>query len=184
MARPTNKAALLEAAQTSFDKLWQTIDGMEPQVLSTPFDFSDQPNKKEAHWQRDRNLRDVLTHLYEWHQLLINWIERNQAGESAPFLPPPYNWKTYGEMNLVLWQQHQATSLDAAIELVTVSHAKALAHIETFSDQALFTKQYFDWTGSTTLGSYCVSALSSHYEWAIKKLRAHNKACAKRLSTC
>ena len=29
----------------------------------------------------------------------------------------------------------------------------------------------------TTLGSYCVSATSSHYEWALKKLRAHVRAC-------
>ncbi|MGO3678157.1 MAG: ClbS/DfsB family four-helix bundle protein, partial [Microbacteriaceae bacterium] len=35
---------------------------------------------------------------------------------------------------------------------------------------------FFPWTGTTSLGSYCVSATSSHYDWAIKKIRAHIRA--------
>ena len=42
---------------------------------SREYDFSGDEGKKEAHWQRDRNLRDVLMHLYEWHQLLLNWLK-------------------------------------------------------------------------------------------------------------
>ena len=32
--------------------------------------------------------------------------------------------------------------------------------------------------GGTVLGSYFVSTTSSHYDWAIKKLKAHRKNCA------
>jgi hypothetical protein len=46
---------------------------------------------------------------------------------------------------------------------------------DDFSNEELFTKQHFHWTGTTTLGSYCISALSSHYDWATKKIRAHIK---------
>ncbi|MFC2579722.1 MAG: ClbS/DfsB family four-helix bundle protein, partial [Bacteroidota bacterium] len=31
----------------------------------------------------------------------------------------------------------------------------------------------FDWTGTSTLGAYCVSATASHYDWAIKKIKVH-----------
>ncbi|MEI2764316.1 MAG: ClbS/DfsB family four-helix bundle protein [Dermatophilaceae bacterium] len=34
-------------------------------------------------------------------------------------------------------------------------------------------KGQFPWTGASTLGSYFVSVTSSHYAWAITKLRAH-----------
>ncbi|MFD1898932.1 ClbS/DfsB family four-helix bundle protein [Enterococcus termitis] len=37
--------------------------------------------KRKAHWLRDQNLRDVLIHLYEWHQLLLSWVISNQNGE-------------------------------------------------------------------------------------------------------
>ena len=55
------------------------------------------------------------------------------------------------------------------------SHKAILEIIQTFSNGELFSKQIFDWTGTTTLGSYCVSATASHYDWATKKLKAHKK---------
>ena len=175
MARPTTKKDLIEAATTNFEKLWQVIDTMTKNALSSEFDFSDDLKKKEAHWKRDKNLRDVLTHLYEWHQLLLKWIASNMAGNKSPFLPEPYNWKTYGEMNSEFWQKHQNTELEDARKMLKASHEAVLELIQPFSDEELFTKRHYDWTGTTTLGSYCVSATSSHYDWAIKKLHAHMK---------
>lgn len=114
MARPKTKEELLKAASENFDKLWQLIDSMTDEALNTEFDFSSDASKKEAHWQRDKNLRDVLTHLYEWHQLLLNWVDSNMAGNKADFLPKPYNWKNYGEINREFFNLHQSTSLESA----------------------------------------------------------------------
>lgn len=50
-----------------------------------------------------------------------------------------------------------------------------MALIETFSNDELFAKGAFDWTGTSTLGAYCVSATSSHYDWAMKKIKLHIK---------
>ncbi|MDE7298290.1 MAG: ClbS/DfsB family four-helix bundle protein, partial [Lachnospiraceae bacterium] len=99
MARPTTKPELLQVAAEKFEELNQFISAMTEKELSTPFDFSGTPAKKERHWGRDKNLRDVLIHLYEWHQLVLNWVSANEKGENRPLLPDPYNWRTYGDMN-------------------------------------------------------------------------------------
>ncbi len=182
MARPKTKEELITQAEESFEKLCRYIDAMPEETLSTEFDFSNDPGKKELHWRRDRNLRDVLIHLYEWHQLLLHWINSNMSGQEASFLPSPYNWKTYGDMNIELWKKHQDTELSDAKSWLQESHRAALEAVSGFSNDALFTKRYFSWTGTTTLGSYCVSAMPSHYDWAIKKLRAHVKRTCKNLS--
>lgn len=96
MARPTTKTDLIEAANSGYEALMAFIDSMTAQELETPFDFSADTKKKEAHWQRDKNLRDVLVHLYEWHQLTLDWVPSNQRGEEKPLLPKPYNWKLMG----------------------------------------------------------------------------------------
>ncbi|MBP9626414.1 MAG: ClbS/DfsB family four-helix bundle protein, partial [Synergistaceae bacterium] len=83
--------------------------------------------------------------------------------------------KTYPQMNVELWEKHQSTLYESSIEMLKESHAKAMGIMETFTDEELFTKKYFSWTGSTTLGSYCVSATSSHYDWAMKKIKKHIK---------
>lgn len=61
--------------------------------------------------------------------------------------------------------------------MLAESHKKVLALVEQYTNEELFTKKYFAWTGTTDLGSYFVSSTSSHYDWAIKKLKAHKKNC-------
>lgn len=68
MARPTNKQDLLIAANGQFDKLWKLIDDMPGEKLRGTFSFDD----------RDKNVRDVLVHLYEWHRLFLKWIHSNR----------------------------------------------------------------------------------------------------------
>lgn len=114
MARPRNREDLLKAGQENFEKLCGLVDSMTEKELSTPFDFSADEKKKEAHWKRDKNIRDVLIHLYEWHQLLIHFVDENMAGRETAFLPKPYTWKTYGAMNQFFFDKHQNTSLEDA----------------------------------------------------------------------
>lgn len=178
MGRPTSKTDLLTAATVNYEKLNSLIDGLTDRELNTPFDFSDDVKKKEAHWKRDANLRDILIHLYEWHRLLLNWVQSNQNGNRKPFIPAPYNWKTYGDMNVGLWKKHQNTSLDDAKDMLEKSHAEIMKLAESFSNEELFAKDVYDWAGSNALGSYFVSVTSSHYDWAMKKLKAHRKNCA------
>lgn len=165
MARPTTKQDLIIAANKGFEKLWALIDSMPDEKQNALFSFED----------RDKNLRDVLVHLYEWHQLLLKWLKSNKEGNAVNFLPPPYNWKTYPEMNVRFWKKHQTTPLADAKTALKESHAEIMKVIVPFSDQELFEKKHFSWTGTTSLGSYCVSATSSHYDWAMKKIKRHLK---------
>lgn len=177
MSRPTTKAGLLYAASTNYQKMNDLISTLTSEELSTPFDFSTDEKKKEAHWKRDKNLRDILVHLYEWHQLLLNWLPSNMNGDNKPFIPEPYNWKTYGAMNVEFWKKHQDTTLEQAKEMLEKSHEEVLKLAESFSDEELFTKGVYKWVGGSVLGSYFISVTSSHYDWAMKKLKAHRKNC-------
>ena len=179
MARPQTKEGLLIAANENYEKLNGLISKISDKELTTPFDFSKDEKKKEAHWKRDKNLRDVLIHLYEWHQLILNWVESNQKGEEKPFIPQPYNWRTYGDMNVEFWKKHQNTSLEDATKALQKSHKEVLKLAENFTNEELFSKKVYKWVGGSTLGSYFVSATSSHYDWAIKKIKAHQKIVSK-----
>lgn len=161
MPRPATKKDLIEAANEQFEKLWNLIDGMTEKERTADIN----PN------ERDKNVRDVLVHLYEWHCLLLNWIKSNTQGKPAAFLPEPYNWKTYPKMNVEFWKKHQGTPYADAEKMLKKTHKEVMKLIETFSNEELFSKAVFNWTGTTTLGSYCVSATSSHYDWAIKDIK-------------
>jgi len=179
MSRATTKPDLVVSANEQFDKLWKLIDAMSDELQNASFADEMATAGKEAHWSRDKNLRDVLVHLYEWHQLLLNWVNANHRnGGIKPFLPEPYNWKTYPAMNVEFWEKHQKTPLIEAKKMLKESHKNVMALIETLSNDELFAKNSFAWTGASTLGAYCVSVTSSHYDWAIKKLKKHRFANA------
>ena len=172
MPRARNKEDLLQFSEENYAKLLKMISAMSENQMSTEFDFSDDAGKKEAHWGRDKNVRDVLIHLYEWHQLLIKFVEHNTAQESKiAFLPPEYSWKTYGAMNVMLWKRHQGTDLETAKKMLAESHRKVMEMAAGFTNEELFTKKYYNWTGTTDLGAYFVSTCSSHYEWQSRRLK-------------
>ena len=174
MPRATNKNELIAAANDQWDKMWNMIEAL-PDAQAAVFDFGGDPKLKEAHWKRDKNMRDILVHLFEWHRLLLDWTAANFAGKAKQFLLEPYTWKTYGEMNMVFWEKHQSTDYSDAAAMLRESHSETMALIESLTDEELFEKKHYPWTGTTNVGSYCISVTSSHYDWAIKKIKLYNK---------
>lgn len=179
MGRAATKTDMISAAGSAYKNLNALILEMTAEELAVSFNFTADSKKTEAHWGRDKNLRDILIHLHEWQRLLLHWVKLNRAGKNAAFIPAPYNWKTYGDMNVEFWQRHQDTPLEEALGMLDKSHKEILNLAESFSNEELFSKGIYEWVGGSTLGSYFVSTTASHYDWAMKKLKAHRKNCAK-----
>ena len=95
MARPRNKADLIVAATENFEKMVKMIEEMSDEEKAKDFDFSGDEKKKEAHWGRDKNVRDILIHLWEWHKLLLRWVKNNRDLKNVKiqFLEEGYSWK-------------------------------------------------------------------------------------------
>ncbi len=168
MARATTKADLQSSSEERFTELWSLIDGLNDEMQHATFQFED----------RDRTIRDVLVHLYEWHQLFIQWLTSNLAGVERTFLPEPYNWRTYPKMNLAIWEKHQSMSLAEAKELLRSSHQTVMQLINERTNEELYAKDAYSWTKNTTIGAYATSNTASHYFWAIKKIKKHRKTFA------
>lgn len=120
---------------------------------------------------QDKNARDLVMHLHAWQKMLLEWYEANMAGHEVGFLPEGFTWKTTPELNKEFWQSYQDVPLEAAVGMLEDSHERVMAIVEKHTDEELFTKGHYKWTGTTSLGQYIVSATSSHYEWAAKLLK-------------
>lgn len=163
MARPKSKKELLKLAQDNFERMINLVDSLTYEQKINEFIFED----------RDRNIKDIYIHLYEWHMLLINWIRSNQESKEKSFLPEGYNWKTYPKMNEMFTKKHINTKYEESLYLLKNSHKEVMMIIKEFSEEELFTKKYYKWTNTTSLASYIISSTSSHYDWAIKKIKKH-----------
>jgi len=166
MARPTDKASLLAQSAANFEKLIAMVEGFTPEQSAGSFPFED----------RDKNLRDVLVHLHEWHLMMQSWYAVGMSGQKPAMPAEGYTWQTLPALNLKIWNKWQSTSLEEAQKLLTKSHGAMMALMEGHSDEELFTKKRYKWTGTTSLGAYFISATASHYDWGMKKLKLYQKA--------
>lgn len=169
MARPQDKTALISQTETNYQQLGELISQFSPAAQESPFLFEN----------RDKNIRDVLVHLHEWQQMMAEWYRVGMSGAKPTMPKAGYTWRTTAELNQVIWQAYQETSLAEAQQLLAQSHQEMLQLIEQHTNEELFTKKYYPWTGTSSLGSYLVSSTSSHYDWALKKIRKQLKLTKK-----
>ena len=88
--------------------------------------------------------------------------------------------KNYHEMDKMLVEKHQSTSLEEAKNLLQQSHEEMLRLAETFSEEELFTKGFFKNTYTTSMAAYFVSVTTSPYGQAVKMLKTHQKSLKKK----
>jgi hypothetical protein len=174
MSRPTSKADLIGAADEQFSKLLNIIGRMDEEARNATFDLGGDPGRTEAHWDRDKNLRDILVHLYEWHQMVKRWYTEGTVKGGMPAVPGEgYTWRTLPELNQRIWERYQSTSLTDSETMLRGSHEMIMDLIRSHTNDELFSKGVYKWTKSTTLGAYFVSCTASHYEWAMNKIKVH-----------
>ncbi len=161
MTRPKTKAELLTASSDRFARLNSALNALTPALSNATFPFE----------HRDRNVRDVLAHVHAWHLMMLDWYETGMAGSKPDMPAKGYTWKSTPELNAAIREKYQNTSLLQIRKKLDSSHEAARQLITKHTDDELFTKCQYPWTGSTSLGSYLISATSSHYDWALKLLR-------------
>lgn len=165
MPRPKNKKELLMLSQRNFKELNVYIDS-----------FSDiDKNKEFPKGMMNRCIRDVLAHLHEWHQMMLEWYEVGMRGDKPDIPAKGYTWKTTPHLNRKIWEKYNTIELKQVRKLIIKSFNDIQFIIEKHSNIELFTKKKYQWTGTTSLGAYLISATSSHYEWAIKLIKKSMK---------
>ena len=165
MPRPRTKEELVALSQLNFTKLNQFVDSFSA-------------NEKNAEFPKgtlNRNIRDVLAHLHHWHLMMLDWYEFGMKGEKPHMPAKGYTWKTTPELNRSIWEQHKNSDLKKTREDLNTSYLRIQRLIDQHSNEELFEKKHFKWTGTTSLGAYLISATSSHYEWAHKLIKKVKK---------
>lgn len=165
MARPTNKEELESLSVKNYDKLINYVNSFTEEVQEKEF----------LAGTMNRNIRDVLSHLYHWHLLMLDWYKVGMSGVKPAMPAEGYTWKTTKELNYKIWEQYQNMSLKEAIKKFKTSHELVLELIKNHTNEELFTKKKYKWTGTTSLGAYLISSTSSHYDWAYKLIKKQLK---------
>lgn len=161
MPRPKSKIELLKASEQNYQKLIQFTSDLTLDVRNSDFIFG----------TLNRNIRDVLAHLHHWHLLFLSWYNVGMKGEKPSIPAKGYTWKTTSELNRWINSKYSNVEIEIILDKLEDSHQKIMMLIEQHSNDELFQKKRYKWTGSTSLGAYTISSTSSHYDWALKLIK-------------
>lgn len=165
MPRPKSKSELLKLSQDNFKKLNDFIDQKSRGDQQKEFPLG----------AMNRNIRDVLAHLHHWHLLMLDWYKIGMSGEKPEMPAKGYSWKTTADLNKWILRNYQSSTLEEVRKSLDKSFQEVQEIIAKHSDEELFEKKKYKWTGSTSLGAYLISATSSHYDWAFKLIKKSTK---------
>ena len=101
MPRPKTKSDLIDLSNANFARLMDYYKDPSDHIHSKSF-------PKEY---LNRNTRDILGHLYEWHLLFFNWYQIGMAGDKPEMPAKGYTWKTTSELNRSILDKHKSTPL-------------------------------------------------------------------------
>lgn len=169
MPRPKTKSELLDLSAQNFGKLIELIENSSDEELHQEFPVG----------YLNRNIRDVIAHLHHWHKLTLGWYEVGLTGEKPDIPAKGYTWKTLPDFNRLIWNKYREMPLAQALQLLNESYREMNKLIESLTDEELFEKKRYKWTGTTSLGAYLISSTSSHYDWALKLIKKCRKEIAK-----
>ncbi|MDR6721713.1 hypothetical protein J2W91_000161 [Paenibacillus amylolyticus] len=126
--------------------------------------------------ERDKNFRDVLMHLYEWHAMLERWYREGMDGDVPSMPAPGFKWSTIKQLNMQIWENYQDVTLNHAIKKLKLSHQRVMTIIHSHTNEEIMTKKHYKWVKTSNLYSYFAANTSNHYVWAIQKCERIAKA--------
>ncbi|WP_394750964.1 ClbS/DfsB family four-helix bundle protein [Spongiimicrobium salis] len=165
MPKPRSKEELLDQSRVNFKKMLDFIDAL-------PMDLRQREFPKGT---MNRNIRDVFAHIHHWHLLMLNWYDVGMQGKKPDMPSTGYRWKDTPTLNQEIWKLYQSNDLNEVRSLLAQSHKKIMDTIACHTDEELFEKRKYHWTGSTSLGAYFISNTSSHYRWGLQLIRKNVK---------
>ena len=166
MARPGSKSDLLVQAKENYEKLIDFVDGLSEEELEQDF----------PEGTLNINSKDVLARLHSWHLLLLDWYTIGMSGEEPDMPAKGYTWRMLPELNGQIQQRYSKVGMDDIKGLLRISYKTVYKIIEAHTDEDLFTKKKYHWTGSTSLAAYVISATCSHYDWGYNLIKGALKS--------
>ncbi|MBQ0734745.1 ClbS/DfsB family four-helix bundle protein [Aquimarina celericrescens] len=165
MPRPKTKNELVELSTKNYKRLLDYVNSFSEEKLASEFPKG----------LLNRNVRDVLAHLHHWHLMMMDWYTVGMKGNKPEMPAKGYTWKTTPDLNREIWKKYNTADLDDIKKQLQISFEDLQKIIHKHTEEELFEKRRYKWTGTTSLAAYLISATSSHYDWAYKLIKKSMK---------
>ena len=122
------------------------------------------------------SVKDFLAHRTEWGRMMIRWLHEAREGRTPAVPTERFKWNQLKELNAEIHDRFELMPLDQVEREFDSVHDRLLRLVRSTTEDELFTKQYYTFTGSSDLVTYLNSATASHYRSARRHIQRWWKA--------
>ncbi len=114
--------------------------------------------------------KDFVAHRTEWGRMMLGWCAEAKAG-GEPVVPAPgFTWSQLPELNAEIHDRFAGADLAEIERDFANVHDDLRDVMAACTEDELFTKQYYAFTGTSDLATYFTSAAGGHYRSAYKHI--------------
>ena len=115
-------------------------------------------------------VKDFIAHRTEWGRMAIRWYTEARAGEQPAVPTERYKWNQLKDLNAEIQRRFAEVPLERIEDEFAVVHDRLYRLIADATEEELFTKDYYSFTGKSDLATYMNSATASHYRSAYRHI--------------
>ena len=161
MTVPQNKDQLLDAINSTFDRLIEDLNSIPAQRATE--------RTLEGHVKGTRmSLCDLVAYLVGWNELVLKWIDRSAAGQPIDYPDTGFKGNELGQLAQKFYRDYEGIAYGHLLERLCVAKGRIVSFIQNQSTADLYEHPWYDrWT----LGRMIQFNTSSPYANARKRLR-------------
>lgn len=134
--------------------------------------------EEEGVWGDGWSIADLLSHLAEWHSMLLRWWREGLEGRKPAMPAPGFKWSETPRLNRTIQEKHRGRSFADSRTRFEASHAEVLGLVRGLSSTDIFEPGRFGWTGKNPLVTYVGANTASHYRFARKVIKRWQRSRA------
>lgn len=166
MAIPQNKAELLSAIRSGYDRLTRELATI-PQHLTMDASL-------EGHSTgTSMSVRDLVSYLIGWNELVLKWHVRKRAGDTVDFPETGFKWNELGPLAQKFYGDYSELPFPEMLRRLADAKARIVALVESHTDTELYGAPWYE---KYTMGRMIQLNTSSPYANARGRLRKWKKA--------
>lgn len=166
MAVPQNKAELLEAIGTSYDRLVRDL-------ATIPDQMADEASLDGHAKGTVMSVRDLVSYLVGWNELVLKWHAGRAAGEAVDFPDTGFKWSDLGRLAQKFYGDYRALDFPELLQRFAQAKARIVELVESLGDGELYGAPWYE---KSTLGRMIQLNTSSPYANARGRLRKWKRA--------
>ena len=114
--------------------------------------------------------KDLIAHRNEWGRMMLRWYTEARLGQTPAVPAEGHTWSTLNDLNAEIHARFSdETLIDVESEFRRV-HDELFVVMEACTEDELFTKRSYSFTGTSDLATYFTSATGGHYRSAYKHI--------------